>query len=72
MIIFEVKETFSNSNDNRLQDSINASAKDKTRKAESLNALKQRFVDKRDKRNARIQLASATPPHWAKTSAGVL
>jgi hypothetical protein len=52
MIIFEVKATFSDTNDNRLQDSINASAKDETRKAESLNALKQRFVDKHDKRHA--------------------
>jgi hypothetical protein len=51
MIIFEVKATFSNTNDNRLQDAINYSAKDETRKAESLNALKQRFVDKRNKRN---------------------
>jgi hypothetical protein len=47
--IFEAKAKFtgnSNSAKGRLQDAINDSAKDKFRIAESLNAMKQRFIDK--------------------------
>jgi hypothetical protein len=50
MIIFESKAALSDTTDNRLQDAINHSAKDKVRQAESLNALKQRFIDKRNKK----------------------
>jgi hypothetical protein len=53
MIIFESKAALSDTSNNRLQDAINASAKDKVRQAESLNALKQRFIDKRNKKNAK-------------------
>lgn len=50
LCIFEVKAGFSKDKDNydRLQDAVNGSQKDEKRKAESLNAIKQRFIDKRD------------------------
>lgn len=47
LAIFEAKTQFSGREPNpRLQDSVNDSAKDHTRRAESLNAIKQRFFDK--------------------------
>jgi hypothetical protein len=46
LAIFEVKTQLSkNTNKNRLQDAINDSIKDNIRKAESLNAVKQRLID---------------------------
>lgn len=46
LAIFEAKAQFSDSSPSpRLQDAIDDSAKDQLRKAESLNALKQRFID---------------------------
>jgi hypothetical protein len=56
MIIFEVKATFSDIIENRLQDAVKASNKDEVRKAESLNAIKQRFIDKgKEKETKRIE-----------------
>jgi hypothetical protein len=52
MVVFEVKATFSDTKNNRLQDAINHSFEDEIRKAESLNALKQIFLDRRNKKNA--------------------
>jgi hypothetical protein len=48
LAIFEAKAQFcSKQNTPRLQDAIDDSAKDQVRKAESLNAIKQRFLDLR-------------------------
>jgi len=48
LAIFETKAQFSGKKANpRLQDAINGSAKDNIRKAESLNAIKQRLLDQR-------------------------
>jgi hypothetical protein len=47
LMMIEVKAQFSGNNANpRLQDAINDSIKDELRKAESLNAMKQRLLDK--------------------------
>jgi len=47
LAIFETKTQFSgNRATNRLQDAVNGSANDQTRKAESLNAIKQRLFDR--------------------------
>ena len=47
--LFEVKTQFSGTSANdRLQDAVNDSGKDELRKAESLNAIKQRLIDKQD------------------------
>ena len=47
LIIFESKTKFTGHKPtNRLQDAVNDSTKDPTRKAESLNAIKQRLLDK--------------------------
>jgi hypothetical protein len=46
MMIFEVKAIFSDTIENRLQDAVNDSNKDEVRKGESLNAIKQRYLDK--------------------------
>jgi len=54
MIVFEVKASFSNVNRNRLQDAINSSFIDETRKSESLNALKQKFIIRHDMQNIKI------------------
>lgn len=49
LAIFESKAQFSSKqNTSRLQDAIDDSAKDQVRKAESLNAIKQRFFDLRN------------------------
>ena len=53
MIVFEAKATFSNTKRNRLQDAVNASNKDELRKGESLNAIKQRFLDKNKMENVK-------------------
>ncbi len=55
LAIFEAKTRFSKSNNNtpRLQDAVNDSGKDKIRKAETLNAIKQRFLDRNEKDNAK-------------------
>ncbi|AEE17847.1 Hachiman antiphage defense system protein HamA [Treponema brennaborense] len=47
LCIFEVKAGYSETKGNydRLQDAVNGSQKDEKRKAESLNAIKQRFID---------------------------
>lgn len=49
LCIFEVKAGYSNTKDkyDRLQDAVIGSQKDEKRKAESLNAIKQRFIDLR-------------------------
>ena len=46
LCIFEVKAGYSNTKNkyDRLQDAVNDSQKDEKRKAESLNAIKQRFI----------------------------
>lgn len=55
LIICEVKGQLPNSNPvNRLQDAVNDSRKDITRIAESLNAMNQRLIDKRDLSKAEI------------------
>ncbi|AIQ16602.1 virulence associated protein [Paenibacillus sp. FSL H7-0357] len=47
LAIFEAKTQFSGREPNpRLQDAVDGSAKDHARRAESLNAIKQRFLDK--------------------------
>lgn len=46
MVVFEAKTKFSKSGKNRLQDAINDSAKDHIRIDESLNFIKQKFLDK--------------------------
>ena len=49
LAVFETKAQFSSKQDNsRLQNAIDDSAKDQVRKAESLNAIKQRFFDLRN------------------------
>ena len=49
ILIFEVKATFSgNQKKNRLQDAVNDSIKDPLRLSESLNAIKQRLLDRQD------------------------
>jgi len=53
MIIFEVKASLSDTDANRLQDAINASNLDEIRKGETLNALKQKFLDKKDMQNVK-------------------
>ena len=57
LIIFEAKAQFSgNKADPRLQEAVNGSEKDQRRKAKSLNAYKQRFLDIDNKIDAnRIQ-----------------
>lgn len=46
LALFEAKAKFTgNAPDGRLQAAVNGSAKDELRKAESLNAIKQRFLD---------------------------
>lgn len=47
LAIFEVKAALSDNSVARLQDAIDHSSKDEIRKAESLNALKQRFIDQK-------------------------
>lgn len=49
LIMYEVKAQFTGKRPNsklKLQEAVNHSAKDELRKAESLNAMKQRFLDK--------------------------
>jgi metal-responsive CopG/Arc/MetJ family transcriptional regulator len=54
MIVFEVKASFSDTENNRLQNAIDDSKKDEIRKAESLNALKQKYLSKQDIQNVEI------------------
>ena len=51
MIIFETKAAFTDTNINKLQEAIDHSAKDEIRKAETLNALKQKFFNKNEIKN---------------------
>lgn len=54
LTLFEVKTQFSGTEANpRLQDAVNDSAKDELRKAESLNAIKQRLLDKGQAKQAK-------------------
>lgn len=46
LAIFEAKAKFTGRGENRLQDAVNDSSKDHARKAESLNAIKQRLFQK--------------------------
>jgi hypothetical protein len=48
LTIIESKAKYTGQHDNRLQTAIDHSGKDVTRKAESLNSIKQRFLDKED------------------------
>lgn len=48
LTIIESKAKFTGKHEERLQKAIDHSGKDVTRKAESLNAIKQRFLDKED------------------------
>lgn len=48
LAVFEAKANFVSRMDNRLNDAINDSAKDRIRDAESLNAIKQRFIDNKE------------------------
>lgn len=54
LCIFESKSGFSSNNTNfdRLQNAVDDSIKDEKRKAESLNAIKQRFIDIQDFKSA--------------------
>ena len=55
LVIFEVKTQFSGKKAKaRLQDAVDGSAKDISRKAESLNAIKQRLFDLNELNNAEI------------------
>ena len=54
LAIFEAKAQFSSSKSSpRLQDAVDDSGKDKIRKAETLNAIKQRFLDRHEEDNAK-------------------
>ena len=54
LAIFEAKTRFStNASSPCLQNAVNDSGKDKIRKAETLNAIKQRFLERREEDNAR-------------------
>ncbi len=54
LAIYEIKAQFTGNKCNpRLQDAVNDSAKDILRKAETLNAIKQRFLDKSDFESAK-------------------
>lgn len=48
LLTFEAKAKLTGSAANRLQDAINDSAKDQIRKALSLNAIKQRFINREE------------------------
>lgn len=48
LIVFESKTKFSRSRNNRLQEAINDSAKEPPRLGESLNFLKQKFLDRQE------------------------
>lgn len=52
LLIFESKAALATSSNNRLQDAINDSSKDMLRKAETLHAIKQRFIDKQQESDA--------------------
>jgi hypothetical protein len=55
MIIFEVKAKLTGKAEtNRLQDAINDSAKDEVRQAESLNAIKRRFIIEKQETSAKM------------------
>ena len=53
LFIFEAKARMSGKAENRLQDAVNDSVKDALREAQSINGLKQRFIDRKDLQNAR-------------------
>ena len=76
MVIFEVKASFSDTKDNRLQDAVDGSNIDEIRRTESLNALKQRFVSAKESQNAkkieRFQNAVARPYKEISGAAAVL
>src|SRR5271155_4313062 len=56
LFIFEAKAAMSATNQNRLQDAVDDSAKDKVREAMTLNAIKQRFLERHDRSSAlRVQ-----------------
>jgi hypothetical protein len=56
LFIFEAKAAMSPTNRNRLQDAVDDSAKDAVREAMTLNAIKQRFLERRDRSRAlRVQ-----------------
>jgi hypothetical protein len=53
LALFEAKARFSGRKSrSRLQDAVNGSAKDHVRRGESLNAIKQRLLDKQDSKDA--------------------
>ncbi|MDR1895286.1 MAG: SAVED domain-containing protein [Prevotellaceae bacterium] len=55
MFIFEVKAKFTSPVDgNRLQDAVNGSSKDDLRKAESLNAIKQRYKTEKKRKEKQL------------------
>lgn len=55
LLVVETKTQFSGENpENRLQDAVNDSKKDPVRLGESLNAIKQRLIDRRDAERAQI------------------
>jgi hypothetical protein len=56
LFLFEAKAAMSATNKNRLQDAVDASAKDMLREAMTLNAIKQRFLKRHDTSSAlRVQ-----------------
>src|SRR5207344_2738501 len=56
LFIFESKAAMSATNKNRLQDAVDDSAKDRLREAMTLNAIKQRFLERHDRSSAlRVQ-----------------
>ncbi|HEV2548725.1 MAG TPA: hypothetical protein VGU20_15395 [Stellaceae bacterium] len=56
LFAFESKAAMSATNDNRLQNAVDDSAKDLMREAMSLNAIKQRFLERHDRASAlRVQ-----------------
>lgn len=52
LFIFEAKAAMSATNKNRLQDAVDDSAKDMLREAMTLNAIKQRFLERHDRSSA--------------------
>jgi hypothetical protein len=76
LLTFEAKAKLTGNATNRLQDAINDSAKDQIRKAESLNAIKQRFIDREQiedsQKIARFQDQTGNPYSELSGAAAIL
>jgi hypothetical protein len=76
LLTFEAKAKLTGNASNRLQDAINDSAKDQIRKAESLNAIKQRFINREQiedsQKIARFQDQTGNPYRELSGAAAIL